>query len=195
MWRLFLSTRATELRNCCLTIGMKNLIVVSTICLIMVACSLDEERQMRQPIDVGPWTFQVNRSLDRVDTGSSGEHSKKVIVFLKLENYMERHEQPFDDFLNGRSRSMIAFPHLKLVDEAGNKFDGWVSPESGGNMRSEEWRVEFLLIPSSMRDMLRANASDLAAEHLDKEPADFRLLIENPDPRSGQPRRIFVKLE
>jgi hypothetical protein len=35
----------------------------------------------------------------------------------------------------------------------------------------------------------------MAAEHLDKHPADFRLVIENPDHQSGQPRKISIQLE
>jgi hypothetical protein len=182
--------------------GAARLVTMSAAGLILISCALEEEYGLRQPIEMGPWTFEVQRATERIESGSGGNRSKRITLFLKLHNYRERHRKPFDDFLNGTSKPSIAampsfsMPRLHLVDGEGNEFDGWVSPMSGGSMRSEHWQAHFVLISMSMRDILRAGEdTDLAAEHVDKHPSDFRLLIENPDVREGQPRRVSIQLE
>jgi hypothetical protein len=116
-----------------------------------------------------------------------------ISVTLKLDNYMERHEKPFDDFLKGRTKgALMDHPHMELVDEAGVRFHlEDLSPLSGGSLRSEGWNASFPLVQISMRE----SATESAAEHFDKHPADFRLVIENPDHRSGQPRKVSIQLE
>ena len=168
--------------------------------LILISCVLEETYGLHQPIEMGPWTFEVQRATERIKGGSNP--SKKIILFLKLHNYRERHRKPFDDFLNGTSKPSvkalpsISFPRLKLVDGEGNEFDGWISPTSGGSMRSEHWQAHFPLISMSIRDILSADEdTDSAAEHIDKHLADFRLVIENPDVREDQPRRVSIQLE
>ncbi len=159
---------------------------------ITTACANGDEYALRQPITMGPWTFQVERVTERIESRTS-LRLKVVSVTLKLDNYMERHEKPFDDFMSGETRGLVtAPPHLMLVDEAGNRFyveD--LSPLSGGSLRSEGWNARFSLIQHSMRE----SASESAAEHFDKHPADFRLVIENPDHRSGQPHKVSIQLE
>lgn len=55
----------------------------------------------------------------------------------------------------------------------------------------DRWRIEvdgeFALIPS-------ADASQASA-FLDREPGDFRLVLSNPDRRSGQHGQVSVELE
>ncbi len=177
-------SRWWNFRNCFLTMLAAG--VTTT------ACTNGDEYALGQPITMGPWTFQVERATERIESRSD-LRLKMVSVTLKLENYMERHEKPFDDFLQGRTEgSPMEHPHLALVDEAGNRFDVEdLSPLSGGSLRSEGWNARFSLIPFSMS----RSASEMAAEHLDKHPADFRLVIENPDHRSGQPRKVSIQLE
>lgn len=158
----------------------------------LTACANGDEYALRQPIAMGPWTFQVERAEERVQT--RGVVRLKVIsVTLKLNNYLERHEKPFDDFMEGRTAgSIVEHPHIVLVDAAGNRFDlEALNPLSGGSLRSEGWRARFPLIEFSLRE----SSSETAAEHIDKHPADFRLVIENPGPRSGQPRKVSIQLE
>ena len=88
---------------------------------------------------------------------------------------------------------MMTHPHATLVDAEGTPFDGQVTPVSGGNLRSELWMADFLLVPGNAGPL--SNARDLAERQLGKRPADFRLLIENPDRRSGQAHRVEVKLQ
>ena len=168
------------------------LIAVFVAGLTAAACANVNEYELQQPITMGPWTFQIERATERIE--SHGNLRLKMIsVTLKLENYMERHQKPFDDFLKGRTEgSIMEHPHLALVDEAGNSFDAEdVSPLSGGSLRSESWSARFPLIEFSMRE----SSSETAARHIDKHPADFRLVIENPDHRNGQPRKVSIQLE
>jgi hypothetical protein len=177
-------SRQWNFRNCFLTILAAG--VTTT------ACTTGDEYAPRQPITMGPWTFQVERATERIENHGNLRF-KMISVTLKLENYMERHEKPFDDFMKGRTEgSIMEHPHLALVDEAGNSFDAEdVSPLSGGSLRSESWSARFPLIEFSMRE----SSSETAARHIEKHPADFRLVIENPDHRSGQPRKVSIQLE
>jgi dCTP deaminase len=47
---------------------------------------------------------------------------KTITVYLRLDNYLERHDQPFDDFLNGsKPNAIMSHPHTALVDAEGNR--------------------------------------------------------------------------
>jgi hypothetical protein len=160
--------------------------------LIVMGCGPLEEKsyQLHQPIEMGPWTFAVTGTKER--TENRGIRLKTIFVFLELENYQERHQKPFDDFLNGtRKNSAMARPKIWLVSDAGKKFDGWVSPKSGGSMRSKRWQAAFELVGFSMRE----NSSDIAERYLDKHADDFQLVIQNPDRRKGQPREVTIQLQ
>jgi hypothetical protein len=86
---------------------------------------------------------------------------------------------------------MFSDPHFQLVDDAGAQFSGWLTPVSGGSLRSEQWRAEFVLVPD---DFGMQDADELAAAHLNKRLADLRIVLENPDRRRGQPGRVAVRL-
>jgi hypothetical protein len=159
--------------------------------LIVMGCAQPEEKVygLYDPIEMGPWVFQVTGAKGR--TENRGIRLKVISVSLELENYQERHEKPFDDFLNGRKQnSALIRPKIWLVSDAGKKFDGSVSPKSGGSMRSKRWNVAFELVEFSMRE----NSSDTAKRYFDSQPADFRLVIQNPDRREGQPREVAIQL-
>lgn len=161
-------------------------------CLMSLGCA-ETEYEMGQPITMGPWTFEVERTTERIENRGRDRY-KFILVTVRLDNYTERHEKPFDDFMNGSSEgSIIANPRTALVDADGNRFDGSFSPTSGGRWRSERWEARFILVPSNAG--LFDDASDLAEEHLDKRAGDFRLVIENPDWRRGQPRKASMRLE
>ena len=57
-------------------------------------------------------------------------------------------------------------------------------------MRSRRWQAGFLLAEFSLRE----NTGDTAKRYLDKHPAEFRLMIQNPDRRKGQPREVTIRL-
>lgn len=169
--------------------GFLTMLVVGITC---TACTSSKEYDLGEPIRMGPWTFQAERASERIE--SRGNLRLKIVsVTLKLENYMERHEKPFDDFMKGRTAgSIMDRPHMEIADEAGNRFHlEDLRPASGGSLRSEGWSATFPLVELSMR----ASATESAAQHLDKHPADFNLVIENPDHQSGQPRKVSIQLE
>ena len=184
MWRSFPSIDRAR--------AQRLMVATSVVGLIVMGCSPLEEKtyQLHQPIEMGPWTFAVTGTKEQ--TENRGIRLKKIFVFLELENYQERHEKPFDDFLNGRRKqSAMVRPKLWLVSDAGKKFDGSVSPKSGGSMRSKRWQAAFELVGFSMRE----DSSDIAKQYLDKHPSDFRLVIQNPDRRKGQPREVTIQLQ
>lgn len=189
MWRSFHSGEQERLLFRSVAI-----VIVSLMLQYCAAIVTEEQVGMNEPIEMGPWTFEVNRANAQVEMRGNTPY-KKVTVTLKLHNYRERHEKTFDDFLNGTSPgSMMAFPKLHLVDEVGTRFSAeLVSPMSGGSLRSERWRAGFLLVPFSLS--FNTNASESAAEYLDKEPSDFRLVFKNPDRRGTQPARVSVQLK
>lgn len=153
--------------------------------LLTLACSGAEPFTLNQPMEMGPWKFEVTRAEERIDQRGGGRW-KTITVYLRLENYRERQEQTFEDFLNGsRPNSMMSHPQMTLVDAEGNRFDGIVRPVSG-----DMWMAEFLLVPDTGH--LLSDPKRLAEKQLGKRPADFRLVIENPDRRSGQARRVEI---
>ena len=160
---------------------------------LTASCSREMEIGMRQPIAMGPWTFEVERADDRTES-LGGQQLKIVSVDLALHNYEERHEKPFDDFLNGRSRGSMMFPHLVLRDAGGTTFDGLLVPLSGGSLRSRGWRADFVLVPSSVDDMAGGGPASLASRYLETRLADLRLVLDNPDRRGDQPGRVVVPL-
>lgn len=156
------------------------------------ACTAEVEYALRQPITMGPWTFEVERATERVETRGA-LRLKVILVTLELHNYKERHEKAFDDFMSGEGENAImTTPNMTLVDEVGNRFDlEAFTPLSGGSLRSERWRARFPLIEFSFRE----DSSETAARHIDKHVADFRLIIENPDYQRGQPRKASIQLQ
>jgi len=192
MWRSFSSVEA---RPAAATLLLPSAFVM--VGCVLAACAMagcgttQREFAMRQPIEMGPWTFEVQSATERRES-SGGQQIKMVSIELKLHNYRERHAKPFDEFLNGHSPgSIMAFPNMKLEDEAGTRFDGWLVPLSGGNLRSETWRAEFPLVPSSAPD---DNTAERAAMYLDTRLPDLRVVIDNPDRRGDQPDSVAVRL-
>ncbi len=156
-----------------------------------LACSGGKEYQKREPIEMGPFVFSVERASQSVSSGGI----KEIHVVLELHNYEERFNPTFDDALNdNRPGSMIAFPRAQIVDREGNSFDGWVTPRAGGSRRSRRWEAKFPLVYPSARESLAMGAQESAAKYVDRKPEDFRLVIKNPDRRRGQPGRIWVQL-
>ena len=144
---------------------------------------------------MGPWTFEVERVQDRVSTHSDGHRQKIVTLTLRLHNYTERHEATFDDFMNGRTPGgfiPISFPKLKLAHEDGATFVASVSPVSAGSLRSERWQAQSWLLPDNAG--IR-NWNELWERYADAPLSELVLVIDNPDRRSGQPRKASVRLE
>ncbi len=161
----------------------------------LVSCSKGTSYRLGDPISMGPWTFEVESVREQIESHTSFR-VKIVELTFQLQNYRERHEKTFDDFLNGSGErrgmlaSMFVDPHFWLVDEEGNRFLALLSPVSGGSLRSERWRVRFELVNGKPSE----DAALQAARYLNRDLADFRLVIENPNHRKGQPRKIVVAL-
>ncbi len=162
--------------------------------LTAASCSSQEHYALGQAINMGPWSFEVERVRETVESNAY-RRQKIVDLTLRLHNYTERHETNFDDFLNGsRSGALmsVSFPKLELEHSDGATFLGSVSPSSGGSLRSERWRARVWLIPDNAG--LLADAGNLARRYADTPLSEFTLVIENPNRLSGQPRRVRVAL-
>jgi hypothetical protein len=159
--------------------------------LLASACARTEERSLREAISMGPWTFDVERATASTETRGGGRW-RKIRVLLRLQNFREQHEPAFDAFLNGGGRgSYIVFPRFDLRDSEGTRFETLLLSASGSSS-SEHWNAEFVLVPSDAGAM--EDSARLAEPYLDRDPQDFRLVITNPDRRSGQPGRVSIAL-
>ena len=165
----------------------------------IAGCSTTESYELGQPIEMGPWIFEVERVQDRVSTQSDGHRQKIVTLTLRLHNYTERHERTFDDFMNGRTPGgfiPISFPKLHLVHEDGAEFLADVSSVSRGSLRSERWQAQSWLLPDNAGiTNLSPSWNELWERYADAPLSDLVLVIDNPDRRSGQPRKASVRLE
>ena len=160
----------------------------------IAGCSATESYEFGQPIEMGPWSFEVERVQDVVETDSwRGTRRKVVTVTFRLHNYTERYERTFGDFMDDNGPGMISFPNAKLVHEDGAEFIPLFSAVSGGNLRSERWRARATLIPVNVG--ITTDTGPLAEGYADAPLSDLVLVIDNPDRRSGQPRKISVRLE
>ena len=163
--------------------------------LSIAGCSTTESYELGQSIEMGPWTFEVERVRDIVDTQSDGHRQKMVTVTLRLHNYTERYEATFDDFLNGRRPGgmiPISFPKLKLMHEDGATFVASVRPVSAGSLQSERWQAQAWLLPDNAG--IR-NWNELWNRYADASLSELVLMIDNPDRRSGQPRQVTITLQ
>ena len=164
----------------------------------IAGCSTTEFYELGQPIEMGPWAFEVERAWEQVQTKGAGLRIKTITVTIRLHNYKERHEEPFDTFMmrpGSGIGGMFMKPIFRLVDKEGTGFEAILTPRSGGSLRSERWQAVFELVPLDMRSALSADAADLAARHLDTRLSELAVEIDNPDRRSGQPRRVVVPLQ
>ena len=156
-----------------------------------LGCSGAPEIEIGQAVEMGPFVFLVERSRDAVDPFSG---IKEIEVIVRLVNFEESFTPSFDDAFNGRTRgSMMSFPRCSIEDRDGNRFEGWVTPSSGGR-RFERWTVTFPLHDGALSDPDSDIARETAPKYTEKGPHDFRLQIRNPDPRPGQPTRIWIQL-
>jgi len=162
-----------------------------TAVLFVSACTRTEERALHEAISMGPWTFDVERATASTDVHGGGRW-RKIRVVLRLQNCREQHEPAFDAFLNGGGRgSYIVFPRFELRAVDGARFDTLFLSASG-NSSSEYWNAEFVLVPKDAGAM--EDSARLAEPYLDRQPEDFRLVITNPERRSGQAGRVSIAL-
>jgi hypothetical protein len=143
----------------------------------MLGCAKAEEYQLGQPIDMGPYSFEVVRA-------DKGTWASMMTVNISFRLTRDDTEPFTTDF-----SSSFAFK-MELVDEAGNTFTVDPHPVDpmyrAGRQRSNRYRAEVRISPSM--EGVR-NAAQLG-----KAVADFRLIIDNPARQSDQPRRVVIQL-
>ncbi len=160
--------------------------------LFLVSCAAGRENyKTDQRIDMGPYSFSVDRNIEESETrGSRFDGAGWVqvpITELRIRFHVLRDEaKPFtSDFNRFFLRSMA------IEDAAGNRFP--ISPVpvspiySAGRYHSDSYIADIRLDPTMMgiRD----------SKHLGSHARDFHLLIENDDPQPGQPHRVSVQLQ
>jgi hypothetical protein len=161
-------------------------VVIGLLIFSVIACS-DATYDMRQIIEMGPFAFEITKASEKIEIFTGGGRHKRIYVYMKLHTDKSTPTNvDFGDFLNGRAKGnrMIESPTMKIVDNKGKKFDSIVNRVSG----KTRWRAEFILI-----DHRRGIPSGL--DYLDRHVSDFQLVIKNPDPKKGQPRRVTIKLQ
>ncbi len=155
--------------------------------LLCLGCATSEKYDLRQPIEMGPFVFRVTGAYsDKPATG----HPKIIVDFSVSYDTDPSFEfaEYFNDDVDSEGnpthdrRSIlprVSNPRMRVVDSHGHGFLGLVKGESG----------EFIIWDVQLRGQEK-----FEEEHADLEPEDFRLLITNPDPQKGQPRRVSIQL-
>lgn len=143
----------------------------------LIGCAGTEEYALGQPVNMGPYSFEVVSA----DEGHWGSYPTVDIAFRVTRDATE----PFTT-----SFSSSFADKMELVDAAGNAFPVAAEPVSpvyrAGRSRSDRYLARVRLSPSheGVRDAAR----------IGKVAGDFRLVIDNPAPEGGQPRRVAVAL-
>lgn len=155
-------------------------VLVTVIGLAMCGCRTETGR-MHQPIEMGPFTFVVERAYQ--DATASESRCGTIVVDLRLMD-ADGAKVHFDDFLNDMTEpALIVHPATAIVDRAGHRYTGWVSRVAG----RDQWHATF---PLSYEENLLSEAKCSESGH----PADFSLTIRNPDSRRGQQSRVSMAL-
>jgi hypothetical protein len=152
--------------------------------LVLCACTPETEYEMGEPIEMGPFTFVIEQAYERLSAFPNGDPRMEILVDLRLDAAAGA-KVKLDEFLNDTAgdRGMIIHPHVEIRDKDGQSFMGWVRRLSGRQL----WRAEFPLVDD-------AGGVESASLYLHRRAGDFRLVIDNPDRRSGQSSRAAVML-
>lgn len=142
---------------------------------------------MGQEIDMGPYTFTVKWTKEGWwHVGPPRGHIKQIEVYFSLHR---------DDSAPFTTCFASYVADMEIEDFAGNRFkrSGGLEPLSpyikAGCIRSktDEYKSVFTLNPDNI------TAHD--REHIGQHPQDFKLSINNPDPKGDEPHRISVQLK
>jgi hypothetical protein len=150
--------------------------------LATAACDRVEPYAMDQPIAMGRYTFAVVAATEGKTWISAEGPVHEIEVRLRIDR---------DDsapFTSSFSESFIE--HFQIVDEAGNNIGTTPVPISptykGGRYRASQYSCLFRFSRSS------SGVRDFSA--IGTRPAAFQLIVDNPAPEDGQPRRVAVPL-
>jgi hypothetical protein len=138
-----------------------------------------EEYRMDQPISMGPFTFAVERTEEAVTHAHPSEGpTLKIRIYYRM---LDNKTPPFGKTLD---ETLLL---VRIVDNANNTIES-SGPRvlSGDRHHPSEWVETFEVSPTLMgvRDRTK----------LGKGASDFRLIIDNPDVREGQPERASIQL-
>jgi hypothetical protein len=143
----------------------------------LAGCAAAEEYALGQPIDMGPYSFDVVSA----DDGRWGSYPTVDIVFRLTRDDTAPFTTNFP--------ASFAFK-MEIADAAGNAFPVVLEPVSpeyrAGRHRSDRYvaRVRLSASHEGVRDAAR----------IGKAASDFTLTIDNPDPQRDQPRRVAIPL-
>ncbi len=138
-----------------------------------------QEYRMDQPINMGPFSFEVERTEGSVKLvhPSEGPNLEIRVYYRMLDNKTAPFGKTFDETLL----------RVRIVDKAGNRIEySGRGVVSGDRHHPSEWCDIFTVSPSLMGVRDKAKLGQSAS--------DFRLIIDNPDVRDGQAERVSIQL-
>jgi hypothetical protein len=159
------------------------LVVVALASAAMGGCARTVEYRMRQPIDMGPFSFSVISASQGKRWQSAEGTFREIEVRIRVERDSSApFTVDFTSFFLGK---------LEIVDAAGNTIGADPRPltptYAGGRYRSALYSCVFRYSRSS------DGVTDFEA--IGTEPRDFRLIVTHPEPAGTEPRRAAVQLE
>ena len=155
--------------------------IVLALCAVFALLGCEKKTQeyrIDQPINMGPFTFEVERTEESVKSSYSEGFLLKIHVYFRM---LDNKTPPFGKTLDE------TLMEVRIRDKAGNTIES-PGPRvlSGDRHHPSEWVEIFEVSPSliGVRDRTK----------LGKSASDFWLIIDNPDLREGQPERVSIQL-
>ncbi len=143
---------------------------------------------MGQTIEMGPLSFRVE-SVSTTLRSHEGKPRRVIEVELWQVSVDPDEDMDLVRFLM-RGTEFAPRPQIKIRDREGHEFSGRM-----GLRRRDRWPARFELAEASgFTDASRERADRFAEQHLSMGPRDFRMYINNPDRRPGQPRAVWLQL-
>ena len=170
-------------------------ILLCALLLLLPGCSGSQEVGFDQAIFMGPFEFQVEKaSLAPPDNGNP-----EIIVVFSMVNNTSEADVHFGDYMGGEVDAEgkrikyvtdallpVRFPPMAVVDGHGHRIVGLVKGSPG------QWWGEFIIWDAVIGRIGDQEAFDAVHRALPVE--DFTLVIKNPDPQKGQPRKVSIPL-
>jgi hypothetical protein len=154
----------------------------------LVGCSSTKRFELRQTIEMGPFSFRVERASSSVGY-VSGRQQRVIEVDLWLLSGESESDVDLGPFFSP-GNTLVSHPHIRIEDRHGHEFPGRVGVPAG-----DHWPVSFQLAGrGGFSPAERERAEEIAESHLEMGPRDFRLFIRNPDRRGQQPREVWIQL-
>ncbi len=159
---------------------------------------------MGQAIEMGPFTFKVEKATAFTDDQTYDDARRVVQVIFKLLEQESNSKADFGYFLSDRgdgqgrpSFTMFTHPHVTIEDDHGHSFNTDVRNDKHVRRDTGSWYADFYLYLWSnwVSDAVEEKEQAFGRAHLEMQPGDFRLTITNPDPEEGQPRAVSIQLQ